>query len=126
MRRLQGFWGLLAAYWVSDRWAEAWALTAAVLALTTVLSKASVWVATASGDFIGALAGYHSPDLGVDPAALLLTSALAFLALHVGRAGGVACRPYDGRCACGNPGIYRDIIYGNWTCACCAPDDIPF
>lgn len=92
MRRLQDFWGLLAAYWVSDRWVEAWVLTAAVLALTTALSKASVWVATASGDFIGALAGYHSPDFGVDPATLLLTSTLMFFALHVGRAGGVACR----------------------------------
>lgn len=92
MQRLQGFSGLLAAYWVSERWLEAWALTAAVLALTTALSKASVWVATASGDFIGALAGYHAPEAGVDPATLLLTSAFMFLALHVGRAGGGAFR----------------------------------
>ncbi len=94
MKRLQSFRGLLAAYWLSERWVEAWALTVAVLGLTTILSKASVWVATASGDFIGALAGYHTPEDGVDPAALLLTSALLFLALHVGRAGGVAFRHF--------------------------------
>jgi len=92
MESYQRFWGLVTAYWRSERWLEAWSLTLAVLATTTLLSKASVWTATASGDFIAALAGYHAPDVGVDPTALLITSALAFFAIHVSRAGGVAIR----------------------------------
>jgi ABC-type uncharacterized transport system fused permease/ATPase subunit len=92
MEGLQTFRGLIAAYWLSARWREAWTLTAAVLVLTTALSKASVWAATASADFIGAIAGYHAPDDGVDSAALLLTSALMFFAIHLGRACGIAGR----------------------------------
>ena len=57
MDRLARFWGLIAAYWLSERWVEAWGLTIAVLAVTTLLSKSSVWAATASGDFLAALAG---------------------------------------------------------------------
>ena len=41
--RFTDFWRLLRAYWVSDRWKEAWLLSVAVLVLTTLLSKASVW-----------------------------------------------------------------------------------
>jgi ABC-type uncharacterized transport system fused permease/ATPase subunit len=92
MAELQRFWGLVAAYWRSERWVEAWTLLIAVLAMTTLLSKASVWAATASGDFIGSIAGYHAPEPGVDPAALLWTSAVAFFAIHFGRAAGIAFR----------------------------------
>jgi ABC-type uncharacterized transport system fused permease/ATPase subunit len=92
MERLRTFRGLIAAYWLSDRWQEAWALTAAVLLLTTALSKASVWAATSSAEFIGAIAAYHAPDDGIDPTTLLLTSAIFFFAIHLGRACGIAGR----------------------------------
>lgn len=92
MDRLARFWGLIAAYWLSERWVEAWGLTIAVLAVTTLLSKSSVWAATASGDFLAALAGYHDTDLLGDPAVILFAAALAFLAIHVARAGAASCR----------------------------------
>ncbi len=33
MKRLSGFWGLIFAYWTSERWREAWVLTGIVLAM---------------------------------------------------------------------------------------------
>ena len=92
MGKLTGFWGLLAAYWVSDRWKEAWALTAVVMGLTTILSKASVWTAMASADFIASLAGFHTGDLGVHPARVVLLAALAYFAIFFARMTGVAIR----------------------------------
>ncbi len=91
MKDLQTFWGLIGGYWRSDRWVEAWGLSITVLLLTTLLSKASVWAAIASSDFIAALAGYH--DTGdADPAMVLATATLVFFAVHIGRAGGIAMR----------------------------------
>lgn len=94
MSRMRSFWGLVGAYWLSRRWAEAWILTLLVIAMTTALSKASVWAAIASGDFLGSIAGFHRPDAGVDPVDLLTTSAFAFFAIHLARAGGVALRHF--------------------------------
>jgi ABC-type uncharacterized transport system fused permease/ATPase subunit len=91
LRKLRTFWGLIAAYWISARWKEAWALTIIVFAMTTLLSKASVWTATASADFIASLAEFHRPDV-VDPAGVLLTAAALYLAIYVARALGVALR----------------------------------
>lgn len=85
-------WGLLRAYWLSDRWREAWSLTVLVFAITTLLSKSSVWAATASADFIASLARLHAPPDGVDGLTLLAASAFAFLAILLARAGGVAGR----------------------------------
>ena len=76
LKKLRSFWGLVAAYWISERWREAWALTVVALAMTALLSKASVWTATASADFIAALAEFHHPD-NADPAGALLLSGLA-------------------------------------------------
>ncbi len=89
---LRTSWGLLTGYWRAERWREAWLLTVLVLALTTLLSKAAVWAAMASGDFIAALAGagnVASID-GTGPA--LGAATLAFFAIHMARAGGVAMR----------------------------------
>ncbi|MCA8881847.1 MAG: ABC transporter ATP-binding protein/permease [Rhodobacteraceae bacterium] len=94
MRRLRSFRGLVSAYWLSDRWKEAWALTALVFAVTTLLSKASVWTATASADFIAAIAGFHSSDAGVDPAKTLLTAGSVYLAIVLARTSGQALRHY--------------------------------
>ncbi|KAB2667349.1 ABC transporter ATP-binding protein/permease [Brucella tritici] len=46
---MTSFWGLMRAYWVSDRWKEAWALTIAIFLMTAFVSKTTVWVAEASG-----------------------------------------------------------------------------
>ena len=73
LKKLRSFWGLVAAYWISERWREAWALTVVTLAMTALLSKASVWTATASADFIAAIAEFHRPD-NADPAGALLLS----------------------------------------------------
>jgi putative ATP-binding cassette transporter len=92
MKDLSTIWGLMAGYWRSERWLEAWLLTAIVLALTTLLSKASVWAALASGNFISALAGYQDAGGTSAPVKALGITTLIFFSVHVGRAGGVALR----------------------------------
>jgi ABC-type uncharacterized transport system fused permease/ATPase subunit len=57
--RLSTLPGLLKAYWLSERWKEAWSLTIAVILLTAASSKSGVWVAEASGAFIASIAGFH-------------------------------------------------------------------
>lgn len=91
MERLRGFWGLVSGYWLSERWREAWGLTVVVFGMTTLLSKASVWTAMASADFLAALTGFHS-SRAPDPGAVLFAAAGAYLAIFVGRACGVAVR----------------------------------
>lgn len=63
------------AYWLSDRWKEAWLLTLAVIALTAAASKSGVWVAEASGTFIAAIAGFHDRP-NVSPLEEILTAAV--------------------------------------------------
>lgn len=92
--RMRGFWGLLMAYWTSERWVEAWSLTIGIFALTTLLSKSSVWAATASADFLNSIVRFHSPPEGLDPVAVLLTSVAAFGAIHLGRIGGIGVRHF--------------------------------
>jgi len=60
---MRNFWGLLCAYWVSDKWREAWVLTIAVALLSAASSKSGVWLAQASGNFISTIASFH--DLGL-------------------------------------------------------------
>ncbi len=91
MNRLGTFWGLVSAYWRSERWKEAWLLTLVIFAMTTLLSKASVWVATASADFLAALAGFHD-QAGGDPAAILFLAGLTYLGLFLAQTSGVALR----------------------------------
>lgn len=91
---MRGFWGLLFAYWFSERWVEAWTLTIGVFTLTTILSKSSVWAATASADFLDALVRFHAPSEGVDPLSILTLATLAFAAIHLGRIGGVGIRHF--------------------------------
>ncbi|MEO1774087.1 MAG: ATP-binding cassette domain-containing protein [Pseudomonadota bacterium] len=92
--RMRGFWGLVTAYWTSERWVEAWALTATVIALTTLLSKASVWVAMASADFLNALVNAHTTATGGMPVVVILTAAGVYAALALGRIGTVALRHF--------------------------------
>lgn len=94
MVKLSGFWGLLGAYWRSDRWMEAWGLTILVFGITTLLSKASVWVAMSSADFIAALAEFHRPEQDENPLRILATAAAVFFAVHFGRAAVIALRHF--------------------------------
>ena len=70
MRR---FWGLIRAYWISERWKEAWALTIVITVLTALASKASVWMAESSGDLVNSIAFFHDPE-NPTPLHSLLTS----------------------------------------------------
>lgn len=74
---MTSFWGLMRAYWVSDRWREAWALTAAIFLLTAFVSKMTVWVAEASGHLMNSIvnvntAPVQSPLVGISTNAGLL------------------------------------------------------
>ncbi len=91
MKRFTTFWGLISAYWISERWREAWVLSAVVLAITGLLSKAAVWTATASADFLASLAEFHRPDVA-NPGRVILLSAAAFFGIFASRALGVALR----------------------------------
>lgn len=94
VERLSRFWGLLFAYWLSNRWREAWLLTIIIFAMTTLLSKAGVWVALASADFLSSLASFHSPDEGTDPGQAILLAGAAYLAIFLGRTAGLAARHF--------------------------------
>ena len=56
---MRSFWGLMKAYWISDRWKEAWTLTIVIALLTALSSKASVWFAMASGELVNSIAFLH-------------------------------------------------------------------
>lgn len=56
---MRNFWGLMRAYWVSDRWKEAWTLTLVIALLTALSSKAGVWFAEASGELVNSIAFFH-------------------------------------------------------------------
>ncbi|MGN6548496.1 MAG: ABC transporter ATP-binding protein/permease [Pararhizobium sp.] len=56
---MRTFRGLMKAYWFSERWKEAWALTAVIAVLTALSSKAGVWFAVASGNLVNSIAYFH-------------------------------------------------------------------
>ena len=91
LKRCTTFWGLVSAYWISDRWREAWALSVVVLAITALISKAAVWAATASADFIASLVEFHRQD-SANPAHVILLSALPISASPSRRSAGLAFR----------------------------------
>ncbi len=92
MQKLGTFWGLIFSYWRSERWIEAWVLTVVIFAMTTLLSKSSVWVATASADFLASLAEFHDHAAVGDASRILFLAATAYLGLYVARTLGVALR----------------------------------
>ncbi|MFO1207796.1 MAG: ATP-binding cassette domain-containing protein [Amaricoccus sp.] len=91
MKRCTTFWGLVSAYWLSERWREAWLLTTVLLAITLVISKAAVWTATASADFIASLADLSRTNAPGAGRAILL-SALAYFGISLSRSAGLAVR----------------------------------
>ncbi len=77
---MRNFWGLMRAYWFSDRWKEAWGLTLVIALLTALSSKASVWMAEASGELVNSIAFFHDPA-SLAPLTSLLSSAGTLLLL---------------------------------------------
>jgi ABC-type uncharacterized transport system fused permease/ATPase subunit len=77
---MRSFWGLMKAYWFSDRWREAWGLTVVIAVLTALSAKAGVWFAESSGDLVNAIALYHDPK-NTDPLTALLESAGMLVAI---------------------------------------------
>ncbi|MBZ9747143.1 ABC transporter ATP-binding protein/permease [Mesorhizobium sp. CO1-1-7] len=71
---MRNFWGLVRAYWISDRWKEAWALTLVIALLTALSSKASVWFAMASGELVNSIAFLHDAA-NTRPLETILTNA---------------------------------------------------
>ena len=79
---MRTFWGSMWAYWLLERWREAWALTIAILFLTGLSAEASVWSAPASGELVNKIAYFHHPTAPTTPSALLATAAtLAAIAI---------------------------------------------
>lgn len=79
---MQSFWGLMRAYWFSDRWKEAWLYTIVIGILTALGSKAGVWFAEASSELINAIAYVHDPR-NPSPLSLLLSSAAVLVGIVV-------------------------------------------
>lgn len=79
---MQTFWGLMRAYWFSERWKEAWFYTLVIVILTTLGSKAGVWFAEASSELINAIAYVHDPR-NPAPLSLLLSSAAMLVGIVV-------------------------------------------
>lgn len=79
---MRSFWGLLRAYWFSDSWKEAWALTFVIALLTALSSKAGVWMAEASGELVNSIAFFHSDD-NITPLASLLWAAATLVGIVI-------------------------------------------
>jgi ABC-type uncharacterized transport system fused permease/ATPase subunit len=79
---MRSFWGLLLAYWLSERWRQAWGLTFLILLLTGLSAQASVWFALTSGELVNRIANFHHPTVPTTPWSLLTTAAtLAAIAI---------------------------------------------
>ena len=82
------FFGLFRAYWISDRWKEAWGLTIAIFLLTAFISKSMVWIAEASGSLMNSIVNVdlHSSEhplvlIGINAGILVLLMLLKDVAL---------------------------------------------
>jgi putative ATP-binding cassette transporter len=85
---MRGFWGLMRAYWLSERWKEAWGLTIVIAALTALSAKTSVWMAEASGELINSIAFFHNAE-NLTPLTSLLSAAGVLLALVIIKDAGI-------------------------------------
>lgn len=91
---MRSFSGLMASYWLSKTWREAWGLTSVIIILTALSALASVWFAEVSGQLVSAIALLHRPK---DPATLrtILESAATLAAIVVLKdVGFIAIRHY--------------------------------
>lgn len=78
------FWGVMRAYWVSDRWKEAWALTIAIFIFTAFISKTTVWVAEASGLLMNSIVNVKSAPVQ-DPLMAIAINAGMLVILMLGK-----------------------------------------
>ncbi|MGC4025176.1 MAG: ABC transporter ATP-binding protein/permease [Mesorhizobium sp.] len=85
---MRGFWGLMRAYWLSDRWKEAWGMTLAIAVLTAISSKMGVWWAQYSAELVNSIAYFHSPH-NAAPLEHLLTAAGMLVFVTLGKDVGV-------------------------------------
>lgn len=85
---MRNFWGLMRAYWFSDRWTEAWTLTLVVAFFTALSSKAGVWFAEASGELINSIAYYHDAA-NESPLETLLANAAILVAIVIFKDAGI-------------------------------------
>lgn len=85
---MRSFWGLMRAYWLSERWKEAWLLTLVIALLTALSSKAGVWFAEASGELVNSIAYFHDAA-NTTPLTSLLENAAALVALVVLKDAGI-------------------------------------
>ena len=83
---MTSFWGLMRAYWVSDRWKEAWALTAAIFLLTAFVSKTTVWVAEASGHLMNSIVNVNTAPVQ-NPLIAISTNAGVLILLMLAKDG---------------------------------------
>ncbi|MCX8280226.1 ABC transporter ATP-binding protein/permease [Phyllobacterium sp. 0TCS1.6C] len=89
---MRSFWGLLRAYWTSDRWAEAWLLTGAIALLTAAASKASVWIAVAAGELLNSIVAIREPFVPDPGRAILMNAGLLVLLAIMKEVGFVGLR----------------------------------
>lgn len=82
--QMTSFWGLMRAYWVSDRWKEAWALTGAIFVFTAFISKTTVWVAEASGSLMNSIVNVKSAPVQ-NPLVAIAINAGVLILLMLGK-----------------------------------------
>ncbi|TPF74742.1 ABC transporter ATP-binding protein/permease [Brucella gallinifaecis] len=76
---MTSFWGLMCAYWMSDRWKEAWALTGAIFIFTAFISKTTVWVAEASGHLMNSIVNVNSAPVQNPLMAIVINAGILIL-----------------------------------------------
>lgn len=90
---MQSFWGLLTAYWRSDRKAEAWGLSLLILAITWFVAKVGIWMAEAAGAFENAKASYQTPG-NLDPWGRFADAAAVLVAMLTLSVAAIATRHF--------------------------------
>ncbi|MCZ4094427.1 ABC transporter ATP-binding protein/permease [Sinorhizobium psoraleae] len=91
---MRSFWGLMWAYWFSDRWREAWALAAIIVVLTAFSALSSVWFADASGELVNAIAFLHHPQNPTTLRSILASAATMVSIVLLKEAGFTAVRHF--------------------------------
>lgn len=71
---MRSFWGLMRAYWFSERWVEAWTLTLVIALVTALSSKADVWFTVAAAELATSIAFFHNAA-NTTPIKTVLTNA---------------------------------------------------
>ena len=90
---MRTFWGLMRAYWFSDRWREAWALTVVLALIIALSSKADVWFTVLAGELAASIAFFHDAA-NTTPLETVLTNAGLLVLLVVFKDMGIigACK----------------------------------